>query len=585
MPYVIKKTDGNIVANVTDGTIDTSSTSLTLIGKNYKGIGDIYNTNLVQLLENFSNSTPPNNKIRGQLWFNSGSNKLNVYDGSAWRPVGAPFVAQTRPGNLVSGDLWIDNASQQLKFYDGANLITAGPIYTANQGKTGWVVEEIIDASGNGRTVASMYVSDIRLGILNPEEFKPLLPVSGFTVNDNTLKPGLSFNTNVADNNINAPAQSAVNLIDLVDGELGTTKFVRSDKSGSIAGSLTVSGSNGITVGPTANFSLYIDATGGINNTKTYLSNQGIGHKLIIQTRGTGGFQDVITLNPTNKSVGIYSADDWQTSEGTTPTFNVNGDTTIQGSLTVIGAAQFVNQTTLQINDKNIELAVTETPTNTTADGAGITVLGGSNNDKKITWYKGGIVLSLSTLPCWELNDNIKIPATNSLYIGNNEILDATTLGSNVITSSLTTVGHLISLDVAKFNVTNSTLTVDPDEDLVISVNTTKIITLANKVRINNVANPSLQFDVANKDYVDRVKTSLNYLTIDITNFINPNIDAVTWINQMIPSISVNLGDLVRVLCLSYSTDGLSITVDRLVKVFECQLVTGVRTWVWIADV
>ena len=60
MPYVIKKNDGNIVATVTDGTVDTSSTSLTLIGKNYKGIGEIYNTNLVYLLESFANSSPPN---------------------------------------------------------------------------------------------------------------------------------------------------------------------------------------------------------------------------------------------------------------------------------------------------------------------------------------------------------------------------------------------------------------------------------------------------------------------------------------------------------------------------------------------
>jgi hypothetical protein len=79
MPYVIKKTDGNIVATVTDGTVDNSSTSLKLIGKNFKGIGEIYNSNLVYLLENFSNSSPPNNQIKGQLWFNSNTSKLKRF--------------------------------------------------------------------------------------------------------------------------------------------------------------------------------------------------------------------------------------------------------------------------------------------------------------------------------------------------------------------------------------------------------------------------------------------------------------------------------------------------------------------------
>ena len=67
MSYIIRKTDGSIVATVTDGTVDRVSTSLTLLGKNYKGIGEIYNTNLVSLLESFANTSPPSNQIKGQL--------------------------------------------------------------------------------------------------------------------------------------------------------------------------------------------------------------------------------------------------------------------------------------------------------------------------------------------------------------------------------------------------------------------------------------------------------------------------------------------------------------------------------------
>ena len=51
MAYTINRTDGTIVATITDGTINTS-TSLTLFGKSYSGFGELLNEDLVKLLEN-----------------------------------------------------------------------------------------------------------------------------------------------------------------------------------------------------------------------------------------------------------------------------------------------------------------------------------------------------------------------------------------------------------------------------------------------------------------------------------------------------------------------------------------------------
>lgn len=580
MPYVIKKNDGNIVATVTDGTVDTSSTSLTLLGKNYKGIGEIYNTNLVYLLESFANSSPPNNQIKGQLWFNSSSSKLNVYDGSSWRPVGSPFVSNSRPSNLVQGDLWIDSASQQLKFFDGANLVTAGPVYTASQGKTGWVVEEIIDSRGNTKIVGSMYVSNIRMAILNTVEFVPLLPIDGFTTGIAPLKAGLSFSSSVPSNNINAPAQSAQTLVDPVDGELATNKFVRSDKSGSITGSLTLTGAAGLTLGPNSNISMYVDTSGGVGNYHTMITNQVENSKLTLQVRDSSGFQNAIVLDPAIKKTSLYPTDTWATTQGIAPQFYVNANTTITGSLTVVGETQFTNSTTLQISDKNIELAVVDNPTNTTANGAGITVLGGSNNNKTLRWSSAGITVTLSplvTLPAWEVNDNFKVPSTNGYYVGSNPVLNTTTLGPTVVTSSLTSVGTLGELAVAQFTLADNVITVDPASNLEFNVNAGKIITLTNRVRINNVDSPALQFDVANKDYVDQVKTSINYITVDTTGFSTPATDAINQINGLIPATTVNVNDVVRVLCLNY--DSIPI-VTKTVRVYACELVFGTRTWV-----
>ena len=53
MSYVVNKTDGNVVAVVNDGVIDTT-TSLKLIGKGYNAYGETIAENLIAQLENFS---------------------------------------------------------------------------------------------------------------------------------------------------------------------------------------------------------------------------------------------------------------------------------------------------------------------------------------------------------------------------------------------------------------------------------------------------------------------------------------------------------------------------------------------------
>jgi hypothetical protein len=59
-------------------------------------------------------------------------------------------------------------------------------------------------------------------------------------------------------------------------------------------------------------------------------------------------------------------------------------DVTVVGNLTVSGTTTTVNSTTLTVDDKNIELAATATPSDTNANGGGITLKG--TTDKKIYW-------------------------------------------------------------------------------------------------------------------------------------------------------------------------------------------------------
>ena len=65
-------------------------------------------------------------------------------------------------------------------------------------------------------------------------------------------------------------------------------------------------------------------------------------------------------------------------------TFNTTGDATVGGNLTVSGTTTYVNTNTLIVQDKNIEIANSASPTDALADGAGITIKGSS--DKTFTW-------------------------------------------------------------------------------------------------------------------------------------------------------------------------------------------------------
>jgi hypothetical protein len=66
MSYIINNSRGQVLAVVADGTINTSATSLALVGRAVAGYGESENENYVKLLENFTNSTAPNNPITGQ---------------------------------------------------------------------------------------------------------------------------------------------------------------------------------------------------------------------------------------------------------------------------------------------------------------------------------------------------------------------------------------------------------------------------------------------------------------------------------------------------------------------------------------
>ena len=106
---------------------------------------------------------------------------------------------------------------------------------------------------------------------------------------------------------------------------------------------------------------------------------------------------------------------------------------TIAGDLTVNGTTTTVNSTTLTVDDKNIELGSVSTPTDLTADGGVITLKGAT--DHTIVWT--------NSTDSWDFSEHVNIASGKEFRIAGTKVLDATSLGSAVVTSSLTSVGTI----------------------------------------------------------------------------------------------------------------------------------------------
>ena len=98
------------------------------------------------------------------------------------------------------------------------------------------------------------------------------------------------------------------------------------------------------------------------------------------------------------------------------PTFTgtINGAAlTLSGDLTVQGTTTTISSTTIDVADKNIELGKVSTPTDTTADGGGITLKGAT--DKTFNWT--------NSIDAWSSSEHIKLSDDKKLYLGASEDL------------------------------------------------------------------------------------------------------------------------------------------------------------------
>jgi len=266
MAYTINKTDGSVVATITDGTID-NSTSLTLFGKSYSGFGELLNENLIKLLENSAGTGAPTAPMKGELWFDTNSNTLKVYDGTSFEPTGGSLASATAPSNPSVGDLWLDTTNDQVFVYTGdarAHQVNSewellGPMFTAGQTESGWRIENIGSAAGD-KVVASMFAATTRVAIVSKEAFTPTPAVTGFA----TISAGITLNSTLgavfSGQTTSAAALDVSGTTNTSATVIAGGNFLRADASDTTTGAITIDNDTGLIVGDSQELSVSVSS-------------------------------------------------------------------------------------------------------------------------------------------------------------------------------------------------------------------------------------------------------------------------------------------------------------------------------------
>ena len=551
MTYTVNKTDGTVLVNLIDGTLDTT-TDLALIGKNYTGFGETFNENLVKLLENFANSSAPERPLTGQLWYDTGEGRLKVYsDTIGWKVSGGPIVSAIQPLTLTTGDFWIDNEENQLHFYDGTDLILAGPIWKRSQGKTGFETETLFDVNGNAKPVLKMFVNNSLFGIFAAEAFTPVPAIPGF----GSLIKG--YNTNSLVNAV----FSTTSANSLALNGLASTQFMRSDAATTTIGKVTVQNNSGITIGLAQLADLKVAGTTFI------VENAVVDGDISFRTTSVSGTANPIYIDSSTERIGIFTTNPQQT-------VDINGTLRVRGDMIVEGNNLSVDVATVRVEDKNIELAFTASPTDTLADGGGIIIKG--STDKTILYN--------NVDPRFDISESINLAAGKVIKIGGVEILSGSTL-SAAITSApgITNFGPQTNIAVGDLylqdNRISSTVS---NQDIVLDPAGTGNIALQGNPRITGLATPVNPQDAATKSYADSVSSnqplSISIIDNELTGAINTNI--ALFLTDVANPIYFSNGKLAFVHCQHLDYDSTAVTVTRYLKRFEIQ--GGV--WTFVSD-
>ena len=547
MAYQINKTDGTIVATVADGQIDDRSTDITLIGKNYSGFGEIFNENLVKILENFAESTQPDHPLSGQIWFDSSQSKLKVYNGISFVPVSSATISSTQPSTLAIGDLWYDDVGEQIFFFDGASAILLAPSYSSSQSLSGLRVDTVLDTLNQTRVITSLYNNGILLGIFAKDSFTPKIAIIGYTGN---INPGFNVGT-LANFKIRATCTDSDSL-----GGAPATTYVRTDTANAINGQLQITIDSGLIFGSANQGSMFV-TDGNVN-----LANSASNKNITVSVNRADTQENAIVINSSARTIGLYPTI-------ATSTVNLGGDLVVNGNLTVEGTTTTLNTSIFTVEDKNIIIANVASPTNSTADGAGITIKG--TTDKIIAYSNSSNWLDIS--------ETLNLAAGKAMYIGGTKVIDGNSLGSAITsipgvssfgTQNVVNIGPGAPA-VTQLRLENHRIsTVSSNYDIELEPDGTGNVVLIGSPKITGMADPTSAQDAATKEYADnKVESRPLIFSIDLSDGKSNTYIVTNILDNLAPVGEYRAGTYARILCSLISNNAQSLEINSLPPAFS----------------
>jgi hypothetical protein len=571
MAYTINKSDGTILANVADGQVDTLSSDITLIGKNYSGFGEALNENFVKLLENFASSTRPTRPVRGQIWFDTTEGKLKVYSGTGFVPVSSATISTSQPATLGVGDLWFNDVDKQLYFYDGSNVILLGPSYSQSQGRSGLEVSTILDQANTSRVVTSLYNNGTLLGIFSKDQFIPKIPIAGFNTGsaDRIIYPGFNAGT-LTGIKFDVTSSNAEKLDNIL-----ASNFARRDQSNILFGQVSISTNDGIVIGDGSQASLQVDVGNVI------LSNTAANRRLELKVRKDVDSESAINILSSSREIKVY--------EGfTDSTVSMGGNLVVEGNLTVNGTTTTVNTEVMTVEDKNIELASAEIPSEENADGGGIILKGGI--DHNFLWTEAS--------QAWNSTEHINLESGKAFKINGVAVLTSTSLGTGITSiPGVNQFGTLKVVDIGPSGdapdapdagvyiriLDNRISTHQTDQDLEIAPDGAGNVSLIGTPKIVGLSTTSESFpsqsgespsllsatelsEATTKKYVTNfVRKRTLVFSMDISDAIS-NTGIATILMTLAPPVDYENGTLARILCTSLSNSTTTLNINTLIS-------------------
>ena len=308
---------------------------------------------------------------------------------------------------------------------------------TGNKTFSGTIIVPVPTANTHAST--KKYVDDLVTGInSNISAVATSFTVSGNTGTSQTITSGVDTLSIVGGTGLTSAASATDTItLNLVNTAVSAGSYGSASSIGTFTvdaqGRLTVAGNTtiAITASQVSDFNEAaqdaVDSaiTAGTGISKSY--NDG-SNTLTITNSG------VISLAGTANEIAV-SASNGAITLSLPSNVTIPNNLVVTGDLTVQGNTTTLNTATLVVEDKNIVLSNVASPTDITADGAGITILGTTN--KTLSW--------VDATDAWTSSEHLDLAAGKVFKIGTVEILSSTTLGASVVNSSLTSLGTIVT--------------------------------------------------------------------------------------------------------------------------------------------